>query len=316
MIPSRLRRDGPLIGPPPRGRSDSGTVRTLAFLAAGVLVGACGGDPDSPPAPTVPPSRIVSLAPSHTELLFALGAGTQVVGVTRFCDRPPEARGRTVVGDAVSVSLEKVASLRPDLVVVNAEGTAAAVGPLGVRTLRVPTDTLENLLDAVGVLGRAVGREAEARQVERRMREGLARAREKAAGRPRTRVLLVIQRDPFVVAGGGSYAHSLLDALGAGNAAGDLPGAWPLVSAEAVLARAPECIVDASLGPDGAPSARTEEAAAYWRRFPGIPAVRDGRVRALADQAALRPGPSLEEALRALDASLAPPNEGTAKGAR
>lgn len=283
-----------------------GLHRALALLAAGAFVGACGGKGDSPPPPSAghatTPSRIVSLAPSHTELLFALGAGPSVVGVTRFCDRPPEAKSRTVVGDAVSVSLEKVASLRPDLVVVNADATETAVAPLGVRVLRASTDTLPDLLAAVGTLGRAVGREPEAAALRRRLDGILDRARARGAGRPPSRVLVVIQREPFMVAGRGSYVHGLLEALGHANAAGDLPAPWPVLSAEALLARAPEAVVDASLGPDGAPG----EAVAWWGRFAGMPAVRNGRVRALRDEAALRPGPGLEEALAALEAAVAP----------
>ena len=287
--------------------SDSRPVRTLALLAAGVL-GACGGsaDPPSPP-PAGPARRIVSLAPSHTELLFALGAGGSVVGATRFCDRPPEALALPRVGDAKSVSLEAVAALEPDLVVVNAEATAEALAPLRgrVRVLAVPTDTLPQLLDAVGVLGEAAGRAERAKTLRAEMEAALEAARARASGRTRSRVLLVVQREPFVVAGGGSYVDALLRALGHENAAGDLGLPWPSLSAEAVLALAPDAVVDAALGPAG----RAGEGAAvraYWARFPMLPAVRDGRVRPLADEAALRPGPDVAGALRALEESVAP----------
>jgi iron complex transport system substrate-binding protein len=251
----------------------------------------------------------VSLAPSHTELLFALGAGDAVVGVTRFCDRPPEAKRRTVVGDAQALSRETVAALEPDLVVLNAEATAAALGPLRprFRVLAVPTDTLPQLLDAVGVLGAAVGREERARALRAEMEAALAAARARNAARPPTRVLLVIQHDPFFVAGGGSYVDALLRTLGCGNAAGDFDAPWPTISAEALLDRAPDALIDASLGPTGRP-ATTEEVRAWWgRRFPMIPAVRDGRVRPLGDEAALRPGPDLAGALRALEEAVGPP---------
>lgn len=307
MNPSRLRRDGPTLGPSPRGRIDSRPVATLALLAAGVL-GACGGGADSPsPAPAAPARRVVSLAPSHTELLFALGAGDAVVGVTTFCDRPPEALARPRVGDAKTVSLETVAALEPDLVVVNAAATAEALGPLRarVRVLPVPTDSLPELLEAVTVLGEAVGRADRARALRAEMEAALEAARRRGAGRARTRVLLVVQREPFVVAGGGSYVDALLRALGYENAAGDLGQPWPSLSAEAVLARAPDAVVDAALGPAG----RAGDGAAvrsFWARYPMLPAVRDGRVRALADEAALRPGPDVAGALRALEESVAP----------
>jgi iron complex transport system substrate-binding protein len=250
----------------------------------------------------------VSLAPSHTELLFALGAGDAVVGVTRFCDRPPEARRRTVVGDAQSLSQETVASLDPDLVVLNAEATAAALGPLRarLRVLAVPTDTLPQLLDAVGILGDAVGRRERARALRGEMEAALADARRRNAARPRTRVLLVVQHEPFFVAGGGSYVDALLGVLGCENAAGDFKAPWPTLSAEALLERAPDALIDASLGPTGQAAAEAEVRGWWEKRFPMLPAARDGRVRALVDEAALRPGPGLAAALRALEDAVGP----------
>jgi len=302
----RPRRDGPPLGPSPRGRIACGPVRAIALLAAGVL-GACGGSEAPRPAAAGPARRVVSLAPSHTELLFALGAGDAVVGVTSFCDRPPEARRRTVVGDAKSLSLEAVAALEPDLVVVNAAGTEDALGPIRdrVRVLSVPTDTLSQLLDAVGVLGDAVGRPDRAGTLRSEMEAALAEARARSAGRPPTQVLVVLARDPFVVAGRGSYVDALLGTLGFGNAAGGIDAPWPAVSAEAVVALAPDAVVDASLGPTGRATGGSE-ARDWWRRYPTIPAVRDGRIRALSDEAVLRPGPDLAGALRALEESVAP----------
>jgi iron complex transport system substrate-binding protein len=313
MLPSRPRRDGPSIGPSLPGRLDSRrAVRTLALLAAGVLVGACGGKADSPAPPppsTAPAKRIVSLAPSHTELLFALGAGDAVVGVTRFCDRPLEARQRTVVGDATTISQETVATLEPDLVVLNAEATAAALGPLRgrLRILAVPTDTLPQLLDAVGILGAAVGKQDRAKALRAEMEAAVEEARRRNAARPRTRVLLVVQHEPFFVAGGGSYVHALLEALGCENAAGDFKAPWPTLSAEALLARAPDALIDAALGPTGQ-SASPEQIRAWWaERYPMLPAVRDGRVRPLRDEAAIRPGPGLAGALRTLEEAVGAP---------
>ena len=308
MVRFRPWLDGPSIGPPRRGRFDSWVARAFALLVAAAL-GTCGGTPDSPSAPappSAPARRIVSLAPSHTELLFALGAGDAVIGVTRFCDRPPEARTHTVVGDAQRVNLEVLAALAPDLVVVNAVGVEEALGPMRerVRVLAVPTDTLPQLLDAVGVLGAAAGRGEAARALRVRMEAALDEARRRNAGRPRTRVLVVVQHDPFFVAGAGSYVDALLKTVACENAAGDLAAAWPTISAEAVLARMPDAIVDAALGPTGR-GGDDSAVKAWWGRYPMLPAVKDGRVRALRDEAAIRPGPDLAGALRALEDSIA-----------
>ncbi len=223
-----------------------------------------------------------------------------------------------MVGDAQTVSQETVAALAPDLVVLNAEGTAAALGPLRsrLRVLAVPTDTLPQLLDAVGILGAAVGKADRARALRAEMEAALDAARKRNAGRPRTRVLLVVQHEPYFVAGGGSYVDALLRVLGCENAAGDLKAAWPTLSAEALLERAPEALVDASLGPTGQAAAESEVRAWWGKRFPMLPAARDGRVRSLRDDAALRPGPGLEAALRTLEEAIGAPPAPTPEGGK
>ena len=214
-----------------------------------------------------------------------------------------------MVGDAERLSLETVAALEPDLVVLNAEATEAALGPMRgrVRVLAVPTDTLPQLLDAVGILGDAVGRPDRAKALRAGMEAALTDARRRNAARPGTRVLLVVQHDPFFVAGGGSYVDALLGVLGCENAAGDFAAPWPAVSAEVLLARAPEALVDASLGPTGQAASDAEVRAWWASRFPMLPAVRGGRIRALRDESALRPGPGLHAALRSLEEAVGPP---------
>ncbi|MBI5368748.1 MAG: ABC transporter substrate-binding protein [Planctomycetes bacterium] len=309
-----------------RGAEDASKVPRAESVPAGATSPVAGAAPggQAPPAaaaaavnPGAPPParRIVSLAPSLTEILFALGAGEQVVGVTRFCDRPAEARTRPAVGDAIQVSLEQVVALAPDLILVNALGTADAVAPLKdrVRILRVPTDTLAQLPEAVATHGREAGRDAAADDLRARIAAALDAARTAARGRPRTRVLFVVQREPFYVAGRGSFVQGFFEVLGLENAMGDLPEAWPCVSAEALLASAPDALVDASLGPGAVRAAGDADCLAWWSRFPGIPAVQRRRVRALADESALRPGTGVAAALAAIEAAVAPAPEGNAR---
>ncbi len=249
-------------------------------------------------------TRVVSLAPSHTELLFALGAEAQVIGVTSMCDRPPEALTRPRVGDMRQFSLESIAVLKPDLIVMNSIATAEAMAPLQgrVELLLVPTDTLSDLLAAVTTIGAAVGRDAEASELRASLERHVAETRARNANREPTRVLVVVQRDPYFVAGKGSYIDELLEVLGYENAAGGIADPWPNISAEALLALAPDALVDA------ATENPAEDPEAYWSRFAPMPAVRDGRVRRLIDDAAVRPGPGLAEALSTLEASIAPPS--------
>jgi iron complex transport system substrate-binding protein len=210
----------------------------------------------------------------------------------------------------MSLSRETVASLEPDLVISNATGTSEALGPLRerMRVLQVPTDTLEDLLRAVVTVGKAVGREDAARALRGRMEDVVeaARLRGRKRAATRRRVLVVVQRDPFFVAGPGSYVDSLLEVLGWKNAAAGLGKAWPTISAEALLGLAPDAIVDAAPNAPGASGDTDAEARTYWSRYESLPAVKQGRIRRLRDDAAVRPGPALQAALEVLDASIAP----------
>lgn len=317
----RPRRDGRprsdrAHGPSLRGRFASRWIatagRAACLLLAGAL-GACGGEADSPSAPAVAPSaparRVVSLAPSHTELLYALGAGDRVVAVTRFCDRPAEAADKPAVASAVDVNVEAVAALDPDLVLVNAEGLATALGPIAGRVpvRMVPTGSLPEALEAVTTIGGLVGAEKAAAALRSRLEATLAATRERHRDRAETRVLFVLQREPFFVAGGGSFIDELLAVLGCTNAAGHLEASWPAVSAEALLGCAPDVIIDASLGEGGEPTADDEAVAAWWSRFEGLPAVRTGRVLVLRSSSPVRPGPSLDEGLAELERLLEEP---------
>jgi iron complex transport system substrate-binding protein len=264
----------------------------------------CAGE-DRGVAPRGSPPRIVSLAPSLTELLFELGAGDQVVGVTSMCDRPAAARTKPQVGDSKAVSLESIAALQPDLVLVNSELLVESLSPLASRVdvRLVRTDNIALVLAAVLSVGEAVGRSAAAQALHQRLESAIARAKRDAADRASTAVLFVIQHNPFFVAGPGSYVDELLGVLGYRNAAAQLEGHWPCISEEAMLTLEPDVIVDAALerasieNGDGALLAR-------WRRYRSLPAVRSGRITTLRDPVVVRPGPALESALQALERTI------------
>lgn len=275
----------------------------LAFGAlAVVLLAACsdrgGRTAEAPRVAT----RVVSLAPSLTETLYVLDAEDVVLAVTSHCDRPPAAKEKPHVGDVTQLSLERIAGLEPDLVLVNSVAHVEMLAPLAARVpVRfVPTDDIPQVLDAVVAVGEAVGRGAAARALRTRLEEEVAARRAGAADRSGTRVLFVVQRDPFFVAGPGSYVDQLLDVLGYANAADGLARPWPNVSAEALIEMAPDVLVDAAIGVDEA------DPLAYWERFESLPAVRSGRVHRMRDDVVVRPGPAIAEALDALERSIAP----------
>lgn len=281
-------------------------VPLLAVLVFGVGCSEAT-DPTSPASVAVA-RRVVSLAPSITETLYALGADDVLIAVTSRCDRPPAAKRKPHVGDVTQLSLEQIAGLEPDLILVNSVTHVEMLRPLAerVRVTFVPTDNIEQVRDGVTVIGDAVGRPAAGQALRLRLERELAARRAAAADHAGTRVLFVIQRDPFFIAGPGSYVDGLLRALGYRNAADRLGQPWPNVSAEALLEMAPDVLVDAAIGEDD-----TADPLAYWSRFESLPAVKNGRVRLLQDDVVVRPGPALAEALDVLERSIegAPPPE-------
>lgn len=250
--------------------------------------------------------RIVSLAPSVTETLFALGAGGEVVGVSTYCDYPPEAAKIDKVGTFLSPSEEVILAKRPDLLIaVPSPGnrdTVLALERLGLKVLVVDPTTIEGTRRSIVEIGAAVGREREAEALVARLDGEIAAVREKVAAAPKPRVLMVVGHTPLVAVGRGNYLDELIGLAGGRNIAADAGGEWPHLSLELVLAQAPAVIIDTSMG--------TEEGAgqggAFWRELTTLPAVRDGRVYSYRDDSLLRPGPRFPLALVRLAGILHP----------
>ncbi len=269
------------------------------LLAVGVA--GCGATPLPPPAGV--PARVVALAPSVTEIVYALGAGARVVGVCAQCDYPPAAAAVTRVGGYLAPSVEAVIGVRPDLVIaVPSPGNREAVRALernGVRVQMVQDRTLADLWQAIAEIARALDVVAAGERLTAEVRTGLATVAARVRGlRPR-RVLVVVGRNPVVAVGGHTLQDELLTLAGGINVAADVGAVWPTLTLEVVVDRAPEVIIDAAMGDErGGP-----------RLFAGldaIPAVRAGRVVTLSADALLRSGPRVPEAAAALAAAIHP----------
>jgi len=249
-----------------------------------------------------PPQRIVSLAPSATESLFALGLGESVVGVSTYCDHPPEVRKIERVGTFLVPNVERILERRPDVIVaVPSPGNQTPVESLrrlGLRVVVINPDSVTEIEAALRVLGKELGRAEAAERLVASMREQIESVRKRVAGRPPRRVLMVVGHTPLVAAGKGSYADELIALAGGVNVAGAAGGGWPHLSVEFPLTAAPEVIVDTSMGNEE----MTSDAAAleYWSRFPTIPAVRERRIHGAGAYVLLHPGPRIGEALTAL----------------
>jgi iron complex transport system substrate-binding protein len=276
----------------------SAARRALAAVALLALAAAAGAaPPEREPAPAPAPARrVVSLNPSLTAIAVALGARDALVGVDSFSLRAePAVAGLPAVGGLYNPSLEAVVALAPDLVVfvpaAEQRDFQRTLEALGLPVLPFDPVTFDEVLAAIETLGARLGRAAEARTRVEAIRAARSRVELRAAGRPRPRAVVVLQRDPLYVVGRGSFVDEMLASAGAENAARAFSEPYPRVAREWLLDAAPELLLDAS-DPAG-----TEDAVRYWARWPSLPAVRAGRVVALAPGAVTLPGPWLDRAL-------------------
>lgn len=265
----------------------------LALGAADVLA---GGAPARPqylgPKPAAEVRRIVTLAPSLTETVLALGAGNRLVGVSRF-DELEEVKGLPRVGGFVDPSVEAVVALAPDLVVVQpAPGNKVPVekiAALKIPVLVLPLTTISDTLRAIAELGRALGKSELAAAKIREIQAAREEVRGRAKGR-KPRVLFAYSFEPLVVAGPGSFAHELLEDAGAVNAASRAKTAYPVYSVEAALRSRPDVVIDATAGMESG-------GAEKLKRLAGLESARWVK---LPSQDLMHPGPSLARGLFAL----------------
>ena len=251
------------------------------------------------------PPRTISLAPSVTEILFALGAGDEVVGVSTYCDYPPEVTRIKRVGTFLTPNVEEIVALRPDLIIgvptPGNEGPVRSLQSLGLKVVIVGGDTMRQMRESIDVIAQAIGRPGAGRDLLERLDARLAAVRERVRDAPARRVLMVVGQKPLVAVGSGTFPDELIRMAGGINVAGGTALAWPHVNIESVIAWAPEVIIDTSMGTEESP--RTLE---FWKQFPSLPAVRDHRVYGYRSYQLLRPGPRITEALDALARAIHP----------
>jgi iron complex transport system substrate-binding protein len=247
-----------------------------------------------------PPGRIVSLNPTTTELLFALGAGPRLAGRSSACDYPAGAAAVPSLGGGFPPAVEAVVGARPDLVVLyHSTGNAAAAArfrELGIPVLRLRTDRLRDVARAARVLGEAMGAGAAGDSIADRLESELAAER---ARRDSTRLLptlLLAWDQPVIALGAGSFVSELVELAGGRNVFADIAAPSVPVSLEAIAERAPAVVL--LVGSEIPGLERRPE----WRV---LPAVRAGRLLRLTESSSNRPSPRAPAAVRALRARLA-----------
>ena len=250
---------------------------------------------------TRPPQRIISLTPHLTELLFAVGAGGQLVGVDSASDYPPAAQSLPRIGDYSRINFERILALKPDLVVVWLDGNRAAdihgLKKMGLPVLHTRATQLDDVVRLLRLVGQATGHAAQGEAAAQDFGVRLAALQVQPLRQPPLSVFYQVWDRPLMTVGGPHWISDALALCGARNVFADLRGLSPVVSREAVLQRAPEVIVSGSDAPD---------MRAQWQRFPSLPAVKNQAFVRLDADRLHRPTPRLIEGVAALCAALAP----------
>ena len=247
------------------------------------------------------PQRIVSLAPNITEILFELGLGDRVVGVTRYCDWPPQATDIPKIGGMLDPDYEAILATRPEVVLGVKDGADHQVverlESAGVAFGFLAMDDLATIQRGFHLLGIWLGAEERADELKEDFDRALraeSRSVRETLDLDGATALVVYDHEPVVAAGVGSFGHEILILAGLQNALGDDLGSYPVLDMEKVMSLNPAVIIDVSIGPT------TEEVAQFWERFDSLDAVQTGRVVHVDDPVMMRPGPRIPEALRRL----------------
>ena len=241
------------------------------------------------------PQRIVSLAPSVTETLFALGFGDRLVGVTTYCDYPAEARKLPKIGGFMSPSLEVIVAKRPDLVI----GVSSATHPVTVREMErlglkitlISLASVSDILSSIKNIARSLGNPDAGEQLVRKINRQVDEVKKRVGAAPRRPTLLAVGLRPLVAVGGKNFIDELITLAGGENIAGSATQPWLNLPDEYVVAKAPQVIIEAGMGSE------RSEPAKHWADLRSIPAVKERRVYAYPSDKILRPGPRIGEGL-------------------
>jgi iron complex transport system substrate-binding protein len=291
----RQRRAGPTHHSFERRRHARWAEPALRLLTVGLLV--LGGRLAS----AADVQRIISLAPSVTETVFALGLGDRLVGVSVYCDYPPEAQRIDRVGTFLTPNVEAIVAKRPDVIIAvpspGNQGSVQALRRLGLKVVLVDPNTVAEIKESLLTIGRELGHEDAAQALVARIDAHIAAVQARLDNAPARKVLMVVGQTPLVAVGAGTFQDELIRMAHGDNLAARAGGSWPRLSIEFAIAAAPEVIIDTSMGNEE--RAGAAPAMAFWKSFPTIPAVHDGHVYGYKAYQVLRPGPRIAEAFEA-----------------
>ena len=239
------------------------------------------------------PERIVSLAPNITEILFALQLGHKVAGVTDFCDFPEEARHKPKVGWLISPGIEKIISLRPDIVFATTEGNKPEIVDelerMNIKTYVLNPHDINDVLSDITEIGNVTGQRSIAQELTGSLTRRINTVKKKAMEGRQKRVIYLVSANPIISAGPGSFIHDLIITAGGINVLTDSPIRYPRIDMEEIILKDPEVII--------APDDLTEQIHEWKKRWSGISAIRNGAVYPVNPDIVSRPGPRIVDGL-------------------
>ncbi len=291
-----------------RGSAAPARQSTLALLAVAACTWA------ATPL-TATPQRIVSAAPSITEMLYTLGLGDRIVGVTTYCHYPPAVREKPKIGNYMNPNFETILAMRPDLVVVLEEhrDLVEKLRSFDLPLLALQHNDLAGIYHSLKSLGEAAGVAERAAARVAALKAELAALRRQTSALPRRGVMFVVGRTPatvedLVVVGRASFLNELIAIAGGRNIFESALTHYPRIPREEIYARGPEVIID--MGDMGNTDHVAEDhhktVAELWKQMPGLPAVQTGRVYPVAEDIFVVPGPRVAETARRFFAMIHP----------
>lgn len=255
------------------------------------------------------PRRIISISPNLTEIVFALGLGDKVAGVSSNCNYPPETAEKPTMGSFWQPNTEAIIAAKPDLVVTERfeqHNTAAeAVRRAGINVVAVRVETLAELFAAIKTIAVAAGCTDKGQQLTNALHEQLKTIRQKYNAVQKVRVLWVVENEPLRVAGRNTFVNELISLAGGENIVPESVQQYPELGGEALLGCKAEVIIHSAMGATDL-AAQQRKAEEFWSKYPAVPAVKDNRIHVIQPDNVLRLGPRVAEGAKTIAELLHP----------
>ena len=240
--------------------------------------------------------RIISLTPNITEILFALGLGDNIVGVTNHCNFPPQAQSKTKVGSSFQINSEAILLLSPTIAFAMSSTPnhklKSKLDNIGCKSVSLRIEQLSEIYSAIEIIAKTCNVKEKGRELIASIKTNLEKVTAHENSKPRPKVLFVVQQEPLIVAGKNTYINELIEMVGAKNAVSGTDLLWPQLSKESLLLFAPDVIIQTTL----AENVGDESWKSFYERWKMVPAVENNKVFAVNADKVSVPGPRVIEA--------------------